>query len=103
MRTLALFGLVGILLLSACNPSVAPTEIANDQPTLIMTTAALPTNLPTATLIPATATLASAIESITPTPLAVATSRGPNLEATDPSTVQLASGGIQLVELFRFT
>ena len=36
-------------------------------------------------------------------PLAVATSRGPNLEATDPSTVSLASGGYQLVEFFRFT
>ena len=34
---------------------------------------------------------------------AVATSRGPNLEATDPSTVELASGQLQLVEFFRFT
>jgi hypothetical protein len=34
---------------------------------------------------------------------AVATSRGPNLEATDPNTVSLASGGLQLVEFFRFT
>ena len=34
---------------------------------------------------------------------AVATSRGPNLEATDPSTVSLASGQLQLVEFFRFT
>ena len=36
-------------------------------------------------------------------PLPVATSRGPNLEATDPATVALASGGLQLVEFFRFT
>jgi len=35
--------------------------------------------------------------------LAVATSRGPNLEATDPTSVSLASGQIQLVEFFRFT
>ena len=34
---------------------------------------------------------------------AVATSRGPNLEATDPTTVSLASGGVQFVEVFRFT
>lgn len=34
---------------------------------------------------------------------AVPTSRGPNLEATDPSTVNLASGQLQLVEFFRFT
>ncbi len=34
---------------------------------------------------------------------AVPTSRGPNLEATDPATVSLASGQLQLVEFFRFT
>lgn len=34
---------------------------------------------------------------------AVATSRGPALEATDPATVNLASGQLQLVEFFRFT
>ena len=31
------------------------------------------------------------------------TSRGPDLEATDPSTVTFASGNLQLVEFFRFT
>jgi hypothetical protein len=34
---------------------------------------------------------------------AVPTSRGPNLEATDPATVSLAAGQLQLVEFFRFT
>ncbi|MBL8101624.1 MAG: hypothetical protein JNM02_03765 [Anaerolineales bacterium] len=34
---------------------------------------------------------------------AVATSRGPDLEATDPTTVSLASGQLHLVEFFRFT
>jgi hypothetical protein len=43
------------------------------------------------------------VEAASPTPVAVATSRGPNLEATDPATVELASGGLQLVEFFRFT
>lgn len=38
-----------------------------------------------------------------PAVLPAATSRGPNLEATDPATVSLASGGLQLVEFFRFT
>jgi hypothetical protein len=42
-------------------------------------------------------------EAETAAPIAVATSRGPNLEATDPSTVSLATGGLQLVEFFRFT
>lgn len=38
-----------------------------------------------------------------PTALPLATSRGPDLEATDPLTVSLASGQIQFVEFFRFT
>lgn len=37
-----------------------------------------------------------------PTVQAVATSRGPNLEATDPKTVSMASGGLQFVEFFEF-
>ncbi len=36
-------------------------------------------------------------------PQAAATSRGDQLQATDPATVSLASGGLQLVEFFRFT
>jgi hypothetical protein len=36
-------------------------------------------------------------------PLPVATSRGPDLHATDPATVSLASGQLQFVEFFRFT
>ena len=47
------------------------------------------------------------LTSATPAPAAtaqpVATSRGPNLEATDPTTVSLVSGGVQFVEFFRFT
>jgi hypothetical protein len=47
---------------------------------------------------------ASATEAVLrPTPVAAATSRGPDLEATDPLTVSLAAGEIQLVEFFRFT
>jgi hypothetical protein len=37
------------------------------------------------------------------TALPVATSRGPDLHATDPTTVSLASGGLQFVEFIRFT
>ncbi|MCC6500536.1 MAG: hypothetical protein IT313_09755 [Anaerolineales bacterium] len=44
-----------------------------------------------------------AVEATVQAPLPVATSRGPNLEATDPSTVSLASGQYQFVEFFRFT
>jgi len=42
-------------------------------------------------------------QELAPTPFPVATSRGPNLEAIDPSTVSLASGNVQFVEFFRFT
>ena len=42
-------------------------------------------------------------EALPATPFPVATSRGPNLEATDPTTVSLASGQIQFIEFFRFT
>lgn len=66
----------------------------------------VPAAPPTAELISATAApestpLATAASSVDVQ--AVATSRGPDLEATDPSTVRLASGQLQLVEFFRFT
>lgn len=63
--------------------------------------------LPPVESIPATAAPESTVP--VPTPAAsvdvqaVATSRGPNLEATDPTTVNLALGQPQLVEFFRFT
>jgi len=38
-----------------------------------------------------------------PTPAPMPTSRGPDLEATNPSAVVLASGNLQLIEFFRFT
>jgi hypothetical protein len=85
------------LLLVACTPVAARTDLpvaATEAPSLV----------------PATATLAApAVEKATqPAPaqetaLPVATSRGPELHATDPATVSLASGGLQFVEFFRFT
>jgi hypothetical protein len=42
-------------------------------------------------------------ETATTTPRVAATSRGPDLEATNPETAALASGGLQLIEFFRFT
>lgn len=90
-RSLLLPGLI-VLLLAACAPGSAATN-------------------PPVTVAPATATLAaptlepatepSASEAATVLPLA--TSRGPELHATDPTTVSLASGGLQFVEFFRFT
>ena len=47
--------------------------------------------------------LSEATEASASTPLPAATSRGPDLHATDPSTVNLGSGQVQFVEFFRFT
>ena len=74
------------LLLAACAPEATPTNLPVVEP-------------PTAAAV-STATQAPAEGS---TALPVATSRGPNLEATDPTTVSLASGGLHFVEFFRFT
>lgn len=96
-RSIQALGLLTVLLASACAPALtppptpqpaAPTNTPLPPPTLILETAAQPQ-------VPA--------EAPTQPPLPAATSRGPNLEATDPTTVSLASGGLQVVEFFRFT
>jgi len=89
-----------ILLLAACAPAAAATEPSVQQP-------AAPVVIePTATAFqpsdPADVITAST-EAAPSAPLPLATSRGPNLEATDPRTANLASGGLQFVEFFRFT
>ena len=66
------------------------------------------TPVPPATIPASTATVIPAPQADSPTatsaePVPAATSRGPNLEASDPLSVSLASGRIQLVEFFRFT
>jgi len=90
------FVLLAVLLASACVPAVTSSSA---------TEAVVPiVSVPTATLavtqpaIQLEATLAP-----TEVVLPVTTSRGANLEASDPTTVALASGGLQLVEFFRFT
>ena len=80
--------------ITACAPASTPDTppaAATQPPTVVSpteTSAALePTIVPSA---------------VGPIALPVATSRGPNLEATDPTTVSLASGGLQFVEFFEF-
>jgi hypothetical protein len=73
-------GLVVVLLAVSCTPAVPLA--------------------PASASVPATA---AQTDSSAPAIQAVATSRGPNLEATDPATVSLASDQLQLVEFFRFT
>ncbi|MFN8381772.1 MAG: hypothetical protein U0V02_07520 [Anaerolineales bacterium] len=84
-----ILSLVAVLVASACASTV--TDAPTAPPTIISSATFTAVETP----IAATASVV--------TVQAVATSRGPNLEATDPSTVKLASGQLQLVEFFRFT
>ena len=104
-RILPSLGLL-IVLLAACAPAaVAPEPSVEQQPAPAVALE------PTATVFAPADTVAPADPSAdvvaAPTeavaPLPIATSRGDNLEATDPRTVNLASGGFQFVEFFRFT
>ena len=88
------------VLLTSCAPAatpaaqpltVAPSVTSNSQPDVALVSTATPL------------TVSDSTQASAPTALPIATSRGPNLEATDPTTVNLANGGIQLVEFFRFT
>jgi hypothetical protein len=84
------------VLAAACAP--AESTVAPAQPVVVEPSATV-----AATLDASDQPTAAPVESLEPAPLAVATSRGPDLHATDPATVSLASGGLQLVEFFRFT
>ncbi|HXQ35853.1 MAG TPA: hypothetical protein VN843_17695 [Anaerolineales bacterium] len=89
--------LFSVLLASACSP--AGTDAPAGSSMAATPLVEVPSATPEAVVQPPmnlTATLP-----VDPQP--VATSRGPNLEATDPATVSLASEQIQFVEFFRFT
>ena len=96
-RFLPTLCLIAILLAACASESSAtnPPAAATEPPTVAVSTATL-----------AAPTLESATQappSEEATALPVATSRGPDLHATDPTTVSLASGGLHFVEFFRFT
>ncbi len=92
-------GLFAVLLISACAPAASsPTLMSIPAAATQAGIAAPATSTPVQPTVQPEATAAP-----TETAFPVATSRGPNLEATDPATVSLASGQLQLVEFFRFT
>jgi len=91
LRSIQTAGLAAVLLASACAPTAPPPPATADTP--------LPAPTQTQPVLSGTEAPAATAQ----IPQALATSRGPNLEATDPTTVVLASGGLQLVEVFRFT
>lgn len=78
-----------VTLLAACAPA------ATEPPAVSLATATL------GAATPSPATQIAPSEEATALPLA--TSRGPELHATDPTSVSLAAGGLQFVEFFRFT
>ena len=87
-----------LLLLASCAPSAATEAPGVDLPPVQEPAAPVAVE-PSA--VPAIES--PVVEAAAPTPLPVATSRGPDLHATDPATVSLASGQLQFVEFFRFT
>jgi len=93
--------LIAVFILSACAPAASsPTPEPASVPLQATATSEVAISLPTPTqpIVQPEATLVP-----TDTPIPVATSRGPDLEATDPTSVSLAMGGLHLVEFFRFT
>jgi hypothetical protein len=92
------------VLLGACAPAENP--ITSGLPTPTAVEPAAPNSTEFSSIIP-TLAAATQVQVSTEAPpatlLPVATSRGPDLEATDPTTVNLASGQVQFVEFFRFT
>jgi len=85
------------VILAACSPA------QTIQPSAMPPIAELPSATP-ATIAEGNATQHPVVnEAPTQAVLPIATSRGPDLHATDPTTVILASGQYQFVEFFRFT
>ena len=86
------------VLLAACAPEASatnPPAAATEPPAVVASTVTL--------AAPTLEAATQAPPSEEATALPAATSRGPDLHATDPTTVSLASGGLQFVEFFRFT
>lgn len=89
-KILALILAFTVILAAACAPKPSSPD-ATQSPTQLPVTVPSAENTPQPTMVEI------------PTVVAVATSRGPDLEATDPATVSLAAGQLQLVEFFRFS
>jgi hypothetical protein len=85
--------------------SCAPAAVTETQPP-VESAPLLPSATPLQSIAPtadAPTQDPSLAQPATQAPLPIATSRGPDLHATDPATVSLASGQYQFVEFFRFT
>lgn len=89
--------LIAMIVLSACAPAATSMPaVAVPTDSVVIPATELPTN-------PSVPEATAAVATEEPAVQAIATSRGPDLEATDPTTVSLAAGQLQLIEFFRFT
>ena len=96
-RRYFLFAVLGaVVIISGCSP-VSSAEVSQPvvENTLIETEPAI---------VPQSTEPSGFVETATaPLPLAVSTSRGDQLVASDPASVNLSAGVPTLVEFFRFT
>ena len=99
---IACLGLLAAVLLASC----APAEKPNPAPAVIEratgTAASTETPVPSSTA-QVTSTVPMLAGTSSAAPLPAATSRGPNLEATNSAAVWLAPGELQFVEVSTFT
>jgi hypothetical protein len=106
LRGVRRISLLAVLLLAACAPATSPNLVKPEASTppapLENESVVVPTPTPTETQSQATITEVLPTEALTEVPQVMATSRGPNLEATDPNTYTRATGEVQLVEFFAF-
>jgi hypothetical protein len=93
-----------VFVLSSCGPAgeTPQMESSNADPQPVATESPLKSEQSPVTSEPPTASEETPLPAEEVPPPAP-TSRGPDLEATDPATVTLASGNLQLIEFFRFT
>lgn len=106
-KTLLTLGLLAAFLLAACTPTVSapapvPDNGAMDDTAAPPTEESAPVQEEAPTAAPAPTDAPAEAEPTAEEPVAVATSRGAQLVATDPNTVNLASGEPQLIEFFAF-
>ena len=109
-RSFLALGLLAVLLLVSCAPadSPAPAEPqAPPQPAqpVVEEPPAPPPAEAEAPAVPTeiTPTEVPPTEAVAPESEPAFVPKGPDLEATDPATVSLAAGDLQLVEFFRYT
>lgn len=99
-KMLLTLGLLAVLLLSACTPTVSAPTLAPDSGG-VEEPAPAQEEMP-AVAAPASTEVPAETEVVVEEPQGMPTSRGAQLVATDPSTVNLTSGQPQLIEFFAF-